>query len=470
MAKAQGGNAITVWMIVFVALWLASTVFLVILYTGQQELLDENARLRLAKDKLISDREESSLALTRAARSFREGGPTVVGLLEEARSVTAEIATGSGDDDVAAVRSKRDQLLKSLEIEKIVDNAEAYVSLSYHQAMARLYEAHRGLHERWRVAQDNLIEVQSELEALRQASETLKADFAKRSQALQEELASIEASRTQYRRERDEAVAAIEREFDDARALQTQVLTNERQQRQECERRLSEAQERFTAIRERLGGLAVGPEELATARQPDGRILTAVPGDEVVYINLGRQHGLTLGLQFAVYSADTGIPPDGRGKGQIEVVSISESSAECRILRVARNQVILEGDLIANPVFNPHRALSFVVIGQFDLDRDGVPDRDGAQAVQALIGNWGGQVTDELNPLTDFLVVGIAPQAPRAEADLPTELQERNRALQRAWDAYQNTLATAQALAIPILTQDVFMNFLGLGSDMVSRR
>ena len=48
MAKGQqqGVNAITVWMIVFVALWLTSTVFLVILYTGQEELRTENLRVQ----------------------------------------------------------------------------------------------------------------------------------------------------------------------------------------------------------------------------------------------------------------------------------------------------------------------------------------------------------------------------------------------------------------------------------------
>ena len=56
MAKGQlqGVGSITVWMIIFVALWLTSTVFLVILYTGQEDLNNELARLRTANDRLIS--------------------------------------------------------------------------------------------------------------------------------------------------------------------------------------------------------------------------------------------------------------------------------------------------------------------------------------------------------------------------------------------------------------------------------
>jgi len=212
------------------------------------------------------------------------------------------------------------------------------------------------------------------------------------------------------------------------------------------------------------------PNELATARKPDGEILTAVPGDGVVYINLGRNNGLTLGLQFAVYSAETGIPANGVGKALIEVVSVSDSSAECRIANVARNQVILEGDLIGNPVFDPNRALQFTVIGQFDVDRDGIPDRAGAETIASLIKNWGGRVSNDVSAMTDFLVVGLPPRRPRAAADVPADQQAQNKSRQRAWDAYQRTISSAALLGVPVLTQEVFMNFLGVGAARYTTR
>jgi len=77
--QQQGVNAITVWMIVFVALWLTSTVFLVILYTGQEDLHSENTRLQSANRRLISPAEDKAIDLVKNAQ---ETGPTVVGLLE----------------------------------------------------------------------------------------------------------------------------------------------------------------------------------------------------------------------------------------------------------------------------------------------------------------------------------------------------------------------------------------------------
>ena len=77
MAKQQSGvNAVTVWMIIFAALWLTATVFLVILYTGQEGMKTDVSRLQASNRKLISSSQSNSLALVKEAR---EEGPTVVG-------------------------------------------------------------------------------------------------------------------------------------------------------------------------------------------------------------------------------------------------------------------------------------------------------------------------------------------------------------------------------------------------------
>ncbi len=109
MAKSQLQrlNALTVWMILFVGLWLTSTVFLVILYTGQAELQEEVDRSGEAYAKVISSAEKGSIAL---AKRGQARGPTVVGLIEGARAQTAELATGNPDDDPPAVLAKLEQL------------------------------------------------------------------------------------------------------------------------------------------------------------------------------------------------------------------------------------------------------------------------------------------------------------------------------------------------------------------------
>lgn len=462
MAKGsqQGVGSGTIWMIVFAALWLTATVFLVILYTGQEELRNETARLQTGKSKLISPSEEKSIELVKSAQ---EGGPTVAGLLEEARSQTAGLATGEAGDQAGAVRKKRDEVLRTIKDDKIVPQAESFDDLSYHEALTQLYEAFRAEHDLRAAAEERAARNEGQVAQFVEASAKQKEDFEKRALEAARLVEQCEADRTAFRSERDKGVDKIEKEFDDNRKRNDQDLTKERQSRAAAEKRLVDFQRRLASQQERLGELLIGPEQLVTARQPDGRILTAVPGDDVVYVNLGRKNGLVLGLQFAVYSSQTGIPEDGRGKAQIEIVSIGDSSSECRIVGTAPNQVIVKDDLIANPVYDPNRPLTFVVVGEFDLDRDGILDRDGANTLESLITTWGGQISKDINPLIDFVVLGAAPKKPKPSTDAAAGNQPANDPALAAWNQYNASLEQSKTLAVPTLSQDVFLNFLGYG-------
>ncbi len=474
MAKGQqqGLNALTVWMILFVALWLTSTVFLVILYTGQEELHAENQRLLSANRKLISGPEEKSIELVKSAQ---ENGPTVAGLLEEARAKTAELATGDEGDSAAEVRQKRDRLLQTIQTGGLAAKADSFVDLSFHDALTRVYEGLKSERELRQKAEDRAAQLEAQINGQVEASTQQKNYFEKQAKETAQQLRQGESDHAAYRSERDKGVETIEREFADSRKRNDADLTKERQARAAAEKRVAELQKRLTAQQERLGELRIGPEKLATARQPDGKILSAVPGDQVVYVDLGRHHGLVLGLQFAVYSAQTGIPEDGRGKAQVEVVSIGQTSSECRIVGVVGNNVILQGDLVANPVYDPNRPLTFVVLGEFDLDRDGQTDRDGAPTLKSLIAEWGGKVSDELTPLTDFVVLGASPRRPKPPAEgaatggsAASAAAQASDPVFQTWKQYQDLSEEARTLAVPILTQDVFLNFLGYRGGRVA--
>jgi len=453
-------------MIIFAALWATATVFLVILYTGQEDLNNKIASVSAENETLISSQERRSIELTKSAR---QGGPTVVGLMEQARAETAELATGNPADDPTTVRGKRDGILTAIHDDGIVKDPNAYQDISLFEALTKLYEAYRSETALRAEIETRAGELEAEVTRLTEANAAMKNDFEERAADLTTKLTAAESARDTYRTERDASLSQLEQEFTKITDQNTAALTNERQMRQKCEENLADAQQRFRILRQKLGDMMVGPDELATARTPDGKILTAVPGDEVVYIDLGRKDGLTLGLQFAVYSAETGIPADGRSKAQIEVVSINATSAECKIVRQGRNEVILEGDLIANPIYDPSRPLTFVVAGEFDLNRDGMIDREGADAIAALVRDWGGKVQDELTPMTDFVIIGEAPRRPRPDSEVSADRVELNKARRQAWDAYQKVLDTARSLSIPMLTQEVFLNFLGYGDRYAGR-
>lgn len=468
MAKAQrpGFNAITVWMVVFVGLWLTATVFLVILYTGQEELRSHADRLEEDRAQLVSDSERRSIALFQQARA---GGPTVVGLLEGARADTAELATGVAGDDAAAIQNKLDEFLRMIQSDRIVADPDRFDGLSYHEALTMLYQAYSADHGLRMDAEQRLAELEAEVDRLALASTQIKDDLDARAQGFSDQFQEVEADRDRYRNERDAHVVQLEKDFETRRGQHDADLTRARQRNAALEEQVQRLGDRVSTFGKKFGELLPGPEEFATARQPDGRILTAVPGDAVVYVDRGRAHRLTRGLRFAVYSADGGIPRDGRAKAQIEVASISEASAECEIKHVEPGEFITEGDLIANPIYDANRTVSFVVLGQFDLDHNGVPEPTSAAVIEAMITDWGATISSELTALTDFVVVGVAPRRPRPVRDQAPEQVARHNAMQQVYDAYLATIRAAKDLSIPVLTQEVFLNFLGYSNSSARR-
>ena len=464
--QQQGVNAVTIWMIIFVVLWLTATVFLVVLYTGQEDMQRQLSAAQSAKNRAISNQEESSLELVRQAR---EGGPTAVGLIDAARGLTAELATGNGEDAPGTVREKRDGILSQIRGDALVERPNRYANASLFDALDTLYGEYRTNHALLEEAQQRREELETRVSELTRINAEQKDELDAQAEQLAQRIHEIEADRTAYRTSRNEQIAGLQTEFGERSAQADADLTRERQRRAALAEQYEDLQERFGQLQEKLGLSQMKPEALTTARVADGKVLMAVPGDPVVYIDLGREDQLTLGMEFAVYSGETGIPEDGRSKARIEVVSISPSSAECKIVALHGNEVILEGDLIANPIYDPTRPLTFMVLGVFDLNRDGTLDPGGAAGMRALVADWGGVLTDDLNAQTDFVVLGAAPPRPRTAGDLSPDEQEVNERVQAQFERYVTTLEAANSLGVPVLTQDVFLRFLGYGGGARGR-
>ena len=75
----------------------------------------------------------------------------------------------------------------------------------------------------------------------------------------------------------------------------------------------------------------------------------------------------------------------------------------------------------------------------------------------------------ELSPMTDFVVIGAAPRRPRPDSEVSADRAELNKTRRTAWDAYHKVLETSRSLSIPIMTQEVFLNFLGYGDRYAGR-
>ncbi|NOS99500.1 MAG: hypothetical protein HOP29_02615 [Phycisphaerales bacterium] len=461
-ARTQGGGftAAHVWMIGFVFLWLVSTVLLVWLYTEQEAIVNERDTLRRENTKLVRGGDKGLPQYAQAS----ENGASMAGLLEQARKEMMVLAVGEELADAAAARTKvDDELLKRIVGDKLVDDVAPYQTQQLLPAMKALYENFAGEHRQRRDAVARADAAEQQSAEMTRAHEEIRTALDAAADEVKKSIAELKAEHTAYIAGRDQQVDGFVKEMDDLRQEHSRDLQARKDEVEGERKRLEDLQVRYAELQAKLGELQVKPGERLTARREDGQVVLAVPGDEMVYIGLGQRHHLTTGLQFAVYPAE-GIPIDGRAKGRVEVVKIHENTAACRIVGMARQEIIVRGDLVANPVYDRDRTLQFVVVGWFDADGDGVQDPTGGDRVKSLIAQWGGDVVDTLTSRVDFVVAGAAPPVPAAVAGTEArdrDAGDRDQARRAARDVFDATVASATNLSIPILTQDVFLQFLG---------
>jgi hypothetical protein len=144
-------------------------------------------------------------------------------------------------------------------------------------------------------------------------------------------------------------------------------------------------------------------------------------------------------------------------------VRVGPNNSEARVVRQTPGTQLAEGDLIANLVYDPNVKYNFVVYGEFDMDRNGVATPQDADVVKRLITQWGGNIMDNVNVDTDFVILGKEPIIPtfsREELQDPFNAKKLADA-QAAADAYAKVRDTSRDLHIPLLNQNRFLALIG---------
>ena len=211
-----------------------------------------------------------------------------------------------------------------------------------------------------------------------------------------------------------------------------------------------------------------------TTLEHDARVLRVSPAENLVVIDIGRNHKVILGMMFEIFDAQRGVRVDedqqgniiSRGKATAEVIRFSEDgkTATCRIVRQDFGATVVSGDLVSNLVYDKNRIFQFYVAGEFDLDNDGRATTVERRRIITMIEQWGGEVidTEEMPVDTDFLVLGREPDAPRRPGIDATENEWRlyNLQQQRITE-YSQLRGQALQLNLPILSQNRFLSLVG---------
>jgi hypothetical protein len=291
-------------------------------------------------------------------------------------------------------------------------------------------------------------------------------------QALLAEKDKLQQDVNDIRQKYDELAALLQQTTDEriqtlsAQLTQAQTdlrATNEKLLRTQAELEL--AQGLMQRAQDEVGKIMPGPDREVRAYQPDGHVILIDDLSHVVHLNIGSDEHVYQGLTFSVYNRGELVPKDGKGKAEVEVFDVAKTYSAARIINSSLRKPILQGDIVANLIWNSEKPNVFVIAGDFDLDNDGRTDPNGAAGIKGLIERWGGRVADAVSINTDFLVLGQQPEVlerptleqteidPQAPARYEASLAKLNR--------YNELHSQAQTLWIPVFTYERFLYFIG---------
>lgn len=427
-------------------------VLTVVFYFQAQAAQREVAGMEQANAEFIRPAERAQDDVRQLLAAANSDGKSLVGYLVESRRSIMQRVTGTptdslerlgqrlsnvaGADSSSLLRVAEDAIRRNQELQDRLNQAQAAVTRAQENA-ANETQRVASIEEGFR---ETISQLSAEVANYRDEVESLRGDYGQARLSMDRRVSDI-------RTRADDRVSILGNQLDQARA----DLRSAEEQLRELR-----GQGRTTGVRPR-------PEESLA----DGVVVAINERDRQVTINRGSKDKVTLGMTFAVYNDAQEITPDAqgnypRGKANLEVIRVLEDRAIARINGAVAGRPILQGDVVANAVYDPNKVYKFVVYGFFDADGDGIETFGETRAIESAIRNWNGRVVNDLAGDVDFLVLGTRPSLP-PEPDITAteqEILQYQEALTRV-ERYDNLFNTAVSAGVPVLNQNRFYTLIG---------
>ncbi len=455
----RGGLTGAHWgMIIFAIL---ATVFLglsIFLMTGLKEA-DSRRQAAAQKEQFYGT------PPTYYANEANARGTSVFAVVNEDVRRVAAAVTGQPEDVGPTIVAKAERLLGDVADRKrdVLNAGDTLLT-----ALGKLDKAHSDARAEADAARIVISDLQQEVENLTAQLKATRDEFEAQTAAFSRQLEQVQAEKVSALQQKDEQLRDVQATLDAREQLINKLKTEGLRALRDAETEILRLENQIAALQKQVKDLKPATfDPNAILAKADGRILRAVPGSDVVYINLGAADKVKVGQGFEVYSQTGEMPATLRGKASIEVVTLMEETAECRITRRSPNAPIVEGDIIVNIAYERGRQPKFVVRGEFDLNYDGQIDFDGIEQVTAIIRQWGGQVVPELDETVDVVVIGVAPTVPTFGRDERVSDVVRDQAAQKEAQLarFRNLVDQAGRMYIPVITQNQFLFLMGYAGD-----
>ncbi len=479
-ARARSGSVTTgvgVALVLMALLTVASTTLAIVANLQIDDHRQQRQQAERDLERTLSDRDRENAEVSRYWDRADTTNPVVRQMLQEVRNWRTLVGADEADN-------YRNWGLQLRDITFEVDGDQ--------QTLADPQYEERDGEERLLAARRDLLEdintLIGETESLRNRISSLEderdaaRDLAEEEQERSEQVSQeYEESKQELREQLDQARAQYEQhrdrwqdQYSDLRDRLRETQQSFEQFREEVDARdtsaivadlrrtVLEREQEIQDLQEQLGERA----PVATPEAPiraDAEVVRKLDRHHVI-INIGREHGVPMGLTFEVFDADEPMPDragEGRGKASVEVVRIQDQSAVAQVVRRDNDAEVGIGDKLFNVVYDRDRRYNFFVHGEFDLADRGRATEGDRRRIESLVRSFRGRLMDELDYQVDYVVLGVRPEEP----ELPEQADEFQRAeyerQQQAFEAYHDLEEEARDRGIPVLSQNRFLTLIG---------
>jgi len=470
--KSQQSNAMLYTLITFIALFIIATTCAVIFYVKAEDY-------RTAK----ADADRRLMTLANPSEQSKIG--TIVGKMPSGKSALGAMAsfvdslvstiTGQSAEGLATINAAEKVNNTNMEINKVLKalGPDALVGGGQTQSVAllaqieALYQAVTQLREQNRMLAGQLDDVQTNADLLVEQARQREAQLTQEMQQYQQRFNEIQDKYNQLealmKQSADEQIQTVMQRLDQAQ----QQVSEKNAQLEAMQARLDDTDKQLQDALTKLRAWGRFDKE-AAALEPDARIIRIDEKLGVVYLNVGSDDHVYVGLTFGVYDRNAPIPEDGQGKAEIEVFKVEKNLSMAKINRASKKNPIVPEDIVANLVWDSETGSEFAIAGLFDFDRDGIHDEEGALRIRELIERWGGRVVDTVSVNTDFVVLGDAPepmeQPTTEQLEADPSLARRVQDSIEAAKTYQQVIRRAEWLGVPVINQTRFLHLIGYES------
>ncbi len=452
MASRTGGGGMMIAVAITGTLALTFLVLnFVLLAQVQKQANNVQLRQNELDDAVRSAERDDRWALLRQQAQDQNQG--VVRFLDSRMQQTAQLVTGSSRDSADTVNQRITAAMG--------EGGGSLLSLVESQR-SEIANLERRLEQ----AEADSEAARSDLQASQDRVGALEDEHRGTVGALRDEIDTYKTDADTYRSELETTKNDMEDRVEEIRADADTNIRALESDISDLESRLAIANDQIRTLRIERSEEGLRPSDEAAL--VDGRIIGVNSATGEVTIDLGREDRLVLGLSFEVYPGGSSIRPSPSGeypagKAAVEVIRIDGTSATCRVIRRTSGNPLLVGDAVANAVYDPNKVYSFAVYGNFDTNNDGIPTRQERADIRNLIAEWNGQVSEDVQGDTDFLVLGARPLLPpQPRPDDPVELIQRYLMLRNEVQKYDDMFAQAEATGIPVLNQNRLYTLTGL--------